>query len=78
METAKLTVKLPKPELEFIKQYAKEHGLTVTSIIDRYFSLIQSRSVGRIHPEVEKISGLVAPEVDARVQYGEYMAEKHK
>jgi hypothetical protein len=31
-----------------------------------------------IHPDVLKISGLVPPDVDARVEYRDYMIQKHR
>jgi hypothetical protein len=36
VETTKLTVRLPKEDLDFVKRYAKEHGMTVTELIARY------------------------------------------
>src|SRR3954462_4175960 len=36
METAKLTVRLPKTDLDFAKEYAQAHRITVTELIDRY------------------------------------------
>jgi hypothetical protein len=33
METAKLTVRLPKDDIEFAKRYARSHRITVTELI---------------------------------------------
>jgi hypothetical protein len=77
METVKLTVRLPKRDLEFAKQYAQAHRITVTELIDRYLRSLQG-GVGAIHPEVEKISGLIPPEVDARGEYHEHALRKHR
>ena len=68
MDTAKLTVRLPKSNLEFAKRYAQAHRITVTELIDRYLRSLQGE-VGTTHPEVQKISGLVPAEVDARSEY---------
>jgi len=76
METVKLTVRLPKSHLDFAKKYAQAHRITVTELIDRYLRSLQGRS-GAIHPEVEKISGLIPPEVDARAEYREHARSKH-
>lgn len=40
METAKLTVRLPKRDLEFAKEYAQAHRITVTELIDRYLNQV--------------------------------------
>ena len=76
METVKLTVRLPKSHLDFAKQYAQAHRITVTELIDRYLECLQGRT-GAIHPEVEKISGLIPPEVDARAEYREHVRGRH-
>jgi hypothetical protein len=78
METAKLTVRLPKKDLEFAKRYAQEHRITVTELIDRYLQRLQAGQIASIHPEVEKISGLVPSEVDAEALYHEYLMTKHR
>jgi hypothetical protein len=77
METAKLTVRLPKKDLEFAKEYAQAHRLTVAELIDRYLRSLRGGS-GAIHPEVERISGLVPREVDARAEYREHALGKHR
>jgi hypothetical protein len=77
METVKLTVRLPKRDLEFAKQYARSHRITVTELIDRYLRSLQAGS-GAIHQEVEKISGLIPAEADARAEYREHILRKHR
>ena len=78
METAKLTVRLPKKDLEFAKKYAQEHHLTVTELIDRYLRRLQIQYPRGIHPEVEKISGLVPPEIDAESMYREDLIKRYR
>ena len=78
METAKLTVRLPKKDLDFAKQYAQEHRITVTELIDRYLQRLQVGQITPIHPEVERISGLVPSDVDAEALYHEHMMSKHR
>ena len=77
METVKLTVRLPKSDLEFAKQYAQAHRITVTELIDRYLRSLRG-GTGAVHPEVEKISGLIPAEVDARAEYREHILAKHR
>lgn len=77
MDTTKLTVRLPRENLEFAKRYARDHRLTVTELIDRQLRNLRSRAEARIHPEVERISGLIPAEVDARAEHGEHALTKH-
>jgi hypothetical protein len=76
METVKLTVRLPKSDLEFAKQYAHEHRITVTELIDRYLRSLRG-GTGGIHPAVESISGLIPAEVGASAEYREHALGKH-
>jgi hypothetical protein len=80
METVKLTIRLPKADVEFAKQYAKVHGITVTELVDRYFRQLQAIldiPEQTIHPEVEKITGILPPEVNVQTEYGDYLERKH-
>ena len=78
MDTAKLTVRLPKADIEFAKRYARAHRLTLTELIDRHFRRLRSQEEGEIHPEVEKISGLVPSDIDAEAEYHEHLSKKHR
>jgi Family of unknown function (DUF6364) len=78
METAKLTVRLPKRDLEFAKRYAQEHRITVTELIIRSLKRLQGEPQVWIHPEVEKILGVIPAEVDAAAEYHEHMLRKHQ
>ncbi len=78
METRKLTVRLPQEEIEFAKRYAREHGITVTALIDRYFSRLRATAPGAVHPEVERFAGLVPEHIDARQLYREHLVDKHR
>ena len=69
METVKLTVRLPKRDLEFARKYAQEHRITVTELIGRYLRRLQTERPSAIHPEVERISGLVPGDVDVEALY---------
>lgn len=76
---AKLTVRLPREDLDFVKRYAKEHGVTVTDILNRYLSRLREGTERRaIHPDIERISGLVPSDVDVQALYHEHLLEKHR
>ena len=75
----KLTVRLPDENLDYLKRYAADRGLTVTEVLDRFLTRLREGAEERpVHPEVEKISGLVPPDVDARALYREHLLEKHR
>jgi len=75
----KLTVRLPEENLDHLKRYAAEHGLTVTDVVDRFLTRLRESGSGReVHPEVERLSGLVPSDVDARALFHEHLLEKHR
>ena len=78
-DRTKLTVRLPRENLEFVKRYAAEHQVTVTDVLNRYLTRLREGSEGRsIHPAVERISGLVPSDVDARALYHDHLLGKHE
>ena len=79
MSRAKLTVRLPEENLDFLRRYAAEQGLTVTEVLDRYLSRLRSLSVEHeVHPAIARISGLVPADVDARALYHAHLLDKHR
>lgn len=81
METQKLTVRLPQDDLQFIKQFALEHNVTVTELIRRYFSRLRQQAKPAIDPKLRKITGILPTYVDtsnARQNYADYPLEKHQ
>ena len=80
METRELTVQLPKDDIEFAERYAEEHRMTVAELIDRYLRRLRAGGSDKtsIHPDVERISGLVPSDIDAEALYREHLLEKHK
>ena len=78
METAKLTIRLPKEFITFAKEYAKAHHLTVTELISRHLRRLRDQAEHTIHPEVEEISGILPATIDARAEYHEHLTKKHR
>ena len=75
-ETAKLTIRLPKAHIETARQYAREHGITLTELVDRQFRGLDHS--GDPHSEaVQEISGLLPEDLDAQAAYEEYRAGKY-
>ena len=72
----KLTVRLSRPSLEFVKAYAKANGLTVTEIIERYFESLRLAE-GPLGGDVKKLTDLIPVEIDARAEYPQHLRGKH-
>lgn len=78
MRIAELTVQLPEEDIDFAREYARTHKLTIAELFDRVLRDLRIREPGGLHPEVAKISGLVPPDVDARTEYREHLLAKHR
>jgi len=76
-EHAKLTIRLPRKDLEFAKAYSRAHGLSVTEFIDRYLRRMRAQEQHTPALELEAITGLVPADVDAESEYRRHTAEKH-
>lgn len=77
-ETTKITIRLPRQDVEFAKAYARAHGISMTEVIDRH--LRQLRALERHTPsaELDAITGLLPPDLDAEAAYHEHLIEKHR
>jgi len=78
MPSAELTIELPAEEVDFLQAYAKEHGTTVAGLMARYAQALRSAPRRPIHPDVQKLTGLIPPEIDAKETYIQHILEKHR
>ena len=78
MKDAKLTIRLPAGELDFAKAYAREHNMTLTALVHRFFSQLRKSRNADIPRSLEAITGLIPPDVDARDEYAAHLQGKHR
>ena len=78
MKNAKLTVRLAADELQFAKAYAREHHMTLTALIHRFFSRLQRAQNADVPASLEGIAGLVPADADAREERAAHLMEKHQ
>jgi len=72
----KLTVRLSRPSVEFVKAYTKANGLTVTEIIERFFESLRLAE-DPLGGDVKKLTDLIPVEIDARAEYPQHLRGKH-
>ena len=77
-ETTKLTIRLPKDDIVFVKDYARKHGLSVTEVIGRHLRRMESSAHRQPSPELDAITGLVPPDIDAEEAYRRHLEDKHR
>jgi hypothetical protein len=78
MTTSRLTVSLPKSEIDFLKKYARMNHISVSNLIDRWIKILRSKSKPRIHPDIEKFTGIIPAEIDVDQAINEYIMTKHR
>ena len=78
MNNAKLTIRLPASELDFAKAYAREHDMTLTALVHRFFSQLRKSQNADIPRSLEKITGLIPPDVNAKDEYATHLQGKHR
>jgi hypothetical protein len=78
MPTATLTVNLPVEQIEFLKAYARKHGLSVAEVMGRYLERLETGTQPAIHPEVAAITGLVPSDANAQDDYRRHLRNKHR
>lgn len=76
-DTVKLTIRLPREDVEYAKAYAKAHGLSVTEVIDRYLRRMRALDQYLPSPEVAAMTGLLPADADVVAEYRDYLREKH-
>jgi len=79
---AKLTLKLKKDVIERAKRYAQKNNLSLSSLVQNYFSLISEKydvSDEEISPLVQEMSGIIKLEknFDLKKEYHDHILEKY-
>ena len=81
MET-KLTLRLSKKIIDMAKDYAHNHNISLSKMIESYLESITKKSVieTEISPLVESISGILKLDesIDFQKDYTNYLTEKYK
>ena len=75
--STKLTIRLPSQNVEYVKAYAKAHGMTVTEVIDRFLRRMRALDEQAPSAELDAITGLIPADVDAEKEYRRHLLEKH-
>jgi len=78
---ANLTLKLEKNVIEEVKRYAREHGVSLSRLVEEFFKgLIRSRNeMPEPRGVVAELAGIIegADLGDAKSAYADYLARKY-
>jgi hypothetical protein len=76
MEETKLTVRVPRILLEKAKRFAAQNNTTLTSLIGSYLQRIPNQSNLESAPIVQRLSGILPPELSIE-DYHRHLEEKY-
>lgn len=78
----KLTIRLNKGVITKAKEYAQEHQISLSKLIESYLDSItkQDKTNNEISPLVESLSGVIQLEkdYDYKKDYSDFLKEKYK
>lgn len=77
MNTDILTIQLPTDEIGFLRQYAERHKITISELIDRYARFLQGAQKYDLHPEIQKVTGIIPKDIDIEDVCYQHSMEKH-
>lgn len=77
-DTTKLTIRLPRDQVEFVKRFAKASGLTVTEVISRYLDHLRAQTPGELSEELRKVVGIIPSGTDLDAARFQHLSEKHR
>jgi len=74
MNTIQIT--LPDKELNFLENYAKQQGITVSKLIENWTQRLQEKH--HLHPDLAAITGILPVELDVKEEYCRHVLDKHQ
>jgi hypothetical protein len=76
-EKKKLTLRLNKRLIEQAKQYAAEHNISVSELVETFFLHLEQGEDSVHTPLVRQLTGILPADVDVEQDYGRYLEEKY-
>jgi hypothetical protein len=76
-EKKKLTLRLNQRLIEQAKQYATQHNISVSELVETFFLNLEQEQETGYTPLVNQLTGIIPPEIDAEQEYQRFLEEKH-
>jgi hypothetical protein len=76
-EKKKLTLRLNQRLIKQAKEYAAQHNISVSELVETYF-LHLDRKIEPAHtPLVQRLTGILPADVDVKQEHEDYLEEKY-
>lgn len=76
-EKKKLTLRLNQRLIEQAKEYAAQHNVSVSELVETYFMYLDLERESTHTPMVKRLTGILPADVDVQQEYGDYLVEKY-
>lgn len=76
-EKKKLTLRLNQRLIKQAKEYAAQHNISVSELVESYFLHLDLEGEPSHTPLVQRLTGLLPADVDVEQEYEEYLVEKY-
>jgi hypothetical protein len=75
----KLTLNIDKQIIEEAKHYAREHGVSLSKLIETYLNSVTriSQKKGSVTPLVESLTGIIPNDYDEKQDYRDFIDKKY-
>jgi hypothetical protein len=78
MPTSTLNLEMPADEVDSLRSFAGEHGLTVAELVGRFAKGLKTVGPAFIHPEVLALTGLVPSDWQVEADHHRHLLHKHR
>ena len=76
-EKKKLTLRLNQRLIEQAKEYAAQHNISVSELVETYFLHLDLEGEPAHTPLVQRLTGILPADLDVKQEYEEYLVEKY-
>ncbi len=73
-----LRVALKDETATFLKHYAEKENISISELLEKVATAIQSIEHSRIHPTVQALTGVACANQQARDDFYQHLSEKHQ
>lgn len=76
-EKKKLTLRLNRRLIKQAKEYAAQHNISVSELVETYFLHLEGNKGPNHTPLVQRLTGILPADVDVKKEYEDYLEEKY-
>ena len=76
-EKKKLTLRLNQQLIKQAKEYAAQHNISVSELVETYFLHLDPEKEPTHTPLVQQLTGILPADIAVKQEYEEYLVEKY-